>query len=127
MNKNKIDITGFNLVKLAQEAYNLSEPMGAGIMDFTEDPLSDEEAQELVDVYSDDDHVALCMDYIKGRSCKLTVRREYPAIETQSQGGTLWIRNDWPDHTPEQLEDLLNRVRNEKISPPDGYPEVGAL
>ena len=93
-----INITGADLVEVAKAAYDLSVPQGMGFMHFKDGPLSDADAKNLV---SDDDRVALSMDYVHGRACKLTVFKD-------DEG--LWIRDSWFDHTPDQLSELLERI-----------------
>jgi hypothetical protein len=93
-----IDITGVDLVKFAQKVYELSSPQGLGFMHFTPEPLSDEEAKELVDLNKDSKY-PLSMDYVYGRACKMTVFAEE---------GKLEIHDSWYDHTDKQFKDLLS-------------------
>ena len=99
--KNYIDVTDADLIKLIQEAYNLSAPQGLGFLHFTADPLSDEEAQQLIDSAANDRGIAAGLDYVKGRACKLTV-----FIEDDKR----WICNSWYDHNDAMLDLLLERV-----------------
>jgi len=94
-----IDITGVDLVKFVQRVYDLSSPQGMGFMYFTPEPLSVEEAREIIDSFKNDESVAVSLDYIKGRSCKMHVFKE---------GGKLQIHDNWYDHTDQQLKDLLS-------------------
>ena len=93
-----IDITGVDLIKLAQKAYELSSPKGLGFIHFDPDPLTEEEAEKLIYL---DPIWPLYMDYVKGRSCKLTVF---------SKEGKLFIDSHWHDHTNEDLMELLSAV-----------------
>ena len=46
-------------------------------------------------------HIAINMDYVKGRACKMTVWRE---------NDKLYICNDWYDHSDDDLKELLTRL-----------------
>ncbi len=93
-----IDVTDVDLVKFAQKVYELSKPQGMGFLHYTSDPLTTEEAEQLVESCKNDTMCVLSMDYIKGRSCKMHVRRS---------GDKLTISDSWYDHTDEQLKELL--------------------
>lgn len=93
-----IDVTGVDLVALAKKAYELSSPQGLGISHFTPEPLTDEEVRRLVERKK---CYPLSMDYVKGRSIKLHVRRE---------GDRLFVSESWYDHTKEQYRELLQSV-----------------
>jgi hypothetical protein len=60
--------------------------------------LTDEEASLYIDT---DNRVAVSMDYVKGRACKMTVFDE---------DGKLSIRDQWFDHSDSALEELLKSV-----------------
>ena len=94
-----IDITGVDLVKVAQEVYNLSIPRGLGHFQFQEGPLSQEDAESLI--HEDNPKWPLDMDYVRGRSCKFHVTQE---------DGRLYIPSSWYDHSKEDLRELLERV-----------------
>ena len=94
-----IDITGINLIEFAKKVYELSVPQGLGFLHFTSKPLTDEEAEQLVNVFKDDKTLALDMDYVKGRACKMHVRRE---------NGKLTISDTWYDHTDRIYHQLLS-------------------
>lgn len=98
----KIDITGADLVQVAKIAYDLSKPQGLGFMHFQPGPLDNETARECVDHCARIPHIALDMDYVNGRACKLSVFRD---------GDKLWIDDRWYDHTPEQHAELVRRIR----------------
>lgn len=93
-----IDITGTDLVKFAQEVYALSQPQGLGIVHYRAGELDAETARRLVD--EGKGRIALSMDYVRGRACKMTVYK---------QDGRLEIRERWFDHSDEQLTELLRR------------------
>lgn len=92
-----IDVTGIDLVKFAQKVYELSMPQGLGFLHFTPEPLSEEEAKR--SLRNDGSKIALDMDYVDGRACKMVVFRE---------GEKLEIRDAWYDHTNEQFSELLD-------------------
>lgn len=97
-----IEVTEDKLVDIAKAAYDLSSPAGLGFLHYKEGGLSDEKARELVERERKDGHVALSMDYVDGRGCKLTVFR---------LDGKLWLPKDrWFDHSPSQLAELHKRV-----------------
>lgn len=100
--KNMIEITGIgiDLRRFVKTVYDLSSPQGLGFLHFTLEPLTDGEAQEIVDTWKDDKQMALGLDYIKGRSCKMDVFRE---------GKKLYIFKNWHDHSPDDLKELLCR------------------
>lgn len=91
-----IDITGIDLVEFAKKVYELSSPQGMGILHFTPQPLTNEEAKACL---QDDTSYPLSMDYVKGRTCKMDVRREK---------GKLTIPDTWYDHTDRIYKELLN-------------------
>ncbi len=95
------DITGVDLVKLTQAAYVLSIPLGLGHLHYRPEPLSDAEARDWVSNWAHDKQIALSLDYVNGRAVKLTVFRKE---------GRLEMRDEWYDHTPEQLQTLLLEV-----------------
>ena len=96
-----IDVTGVDLKKLAKAAYALSIPRGRGFFqNFTSD-LTEQQVTNLVDRFKDDLRIALSMDYVNGRGCKLTVFKE---------NGKLLIEDKWFDHTTEDLQNLLKEV-----------------
>ena len=98
-------ITGCNLATLVQTAYRLSKPQGLGFMHYTEGDLPDEDiAKILVDQkrLNGSGNLFLRLDYVRGRSVKLTVFRE---------NDKLYLNDEWYDHTPEQQQELLEQVR----------------
>jgi len=98
-----IKVTGADPVELVKAAYDLSKPQGMGFMHYQEGSLTNEEAKSLVN--ENDDRLVVSLDYVKGRSCKFNVFK---------QGNDLFIREDWYDHSPTQLNTLLERVGVER-------------
>lgn len=98
-----IDVTEYDLRKLIKETYNLSQPQGLGALHYEKGELSEEEIDQILN-FKQYDRIVVDMDYIKGRACKMTVFR----IENK-----LKIRKDWLDHTPRQLEKLIERLDND--------------
>ncbi len=96
--KNMIEITGVNLVEFVKKVYELSNPQGMGFLHFQEGKLATGQAENIVDTWKDDNRMAIGMDYVNGRSCKMNVFKE---------NDKLWIFGDWFDHTKDQLEELL--------------------
>lgn len=99
--KDKIEVTGVDMKKFVQEVYALSRPQGMGFIHFEEGPLPDDLADAIVAHRKDDSYIALSMDYVKGRACKMVMWRD---------GDKLVIRNTWFDHHPDDLRELLERV-----------------
>ena len=95
-----IDLTGVDLVKFAQKAYDLSVPQGLGLLHFEDGGLSEAEAKEITKHTRGD--VVLDMDYVKGRACKMTVFSE----NDEKKG--LFMHDAWYDHTNDQLKELLS-------------------
>lgn len=94
---NMIEVTNLNLVDLVKKAYLLSKPQGMGFLHYMEgDELSDIEATNLIDYGNP--CIAVSMDYVKGRSCKFAVF---------NNEGKLFIEDIWYDHSPEDLDKLL--------------------
>lgn len=95
-----IDITGVDSIKFAQEVYNLSRPQGLGHLHFTQEPLSESEAKNILS--QSGGMIALGMDYVKGRACKMNVLRN-------PDTGALEIQDSWFDHDEHDLAELLER------------------
>lgn len=100
-----IDITGIDLVEFTKKVYELSVPQGMGMLHFTPDPLTDEEAKSLVALSKDDKRIALSMDYVKGRACKMHVRKD---------NDKLTISDAWYDHTDQAYQQLLDHFGIQK-------------
>lgn len=95
--ENMIDITGVDLKEFVKKVYELSAPQGLGFLHYKEGSLSNIECENIIEM-GRDDRIALDMDYISGRACKMIVFKEEEK---------LWIRTAWYDHTDEQLKELL--------------------
>lgn len=104
----RIDISNVDLVKFVQKVYELSIPVGFGILHYTPQPLSEQEAKTMINLSGP---TAVNMDYVKGRGCKMVVRRE--------EDGKLSIANTWYDHTNTQLKELLKFCGVESPKPSD--------
>lgn len=100
-----IDITEIDLIEFTKKVYELSVPQGMGFLHYTSKPLADSEAKQLVDVFKNDKRLALDMDYVKGRACKMHVRRE---------NGKLTIPDTWYDHTDRIYQQLLDHFGIQK-------------
>ena len=104
-----IDITGIDLVAFAQKVYELSVPRGLGLLHDRAGGLSQDDAKALVNSSGD---IALRMDYVHGRGCKMIVFREE---------GRLEIKDSWYDHTDGDLQNLLAAfVKNKAASAEHG-------
>ena len=93
-----IDVTHVDLVAFAKEVYAMSVPVGMGVLHARDGGLSDEDAKAQVDRFKDDKRIALGMEYVHGRCCKMTVYRK---------DGRLEMRWPWYDHTDGQGNRLL--------------------
>ena len=105
--KNCVEITGVDMKKFVKKVYDLSQPQGLGMLHFTPEPMSDELAEQIVGIGDHNDMgfpshktdgIALRMDYVGGRACKMTVHQKE---------GKLFIPKAWYDHTDSQLKKLL--------------------
>jgi hypothetical protein len=98
------EITGVDLKTFIKEVYALSCPVGLGMLHYKPGPLSDEDVNEWVAsamAHNGGSDVVVDMDYVLGRCCKMVVWR---------RKDRLFIRDDWYDHSPDELAQLLNRV-----------------
>lgn len=107
--RDPIDVTGIDLVKLLQVAYDLSHPQGAGFIQYRPGGLSDAQAQAHIERCAKFDHIALIADYVHGRAVKLQVRR---------MNGKLLLVAPWLDHTDEDLEKLLRLNKKDSAECP---------
>lgn len=71
------------------------------MMHFQEGGLPENEAKSLIRT---EGRIALDMDYVHGRGCKMVVIRE---------NDNLFIRPAWYDHTQQDLNELLNEFNIE--------------
>lgn len=97
--ENMIEITGVDLPRFVQKVYELSVPAGLGFLHFQDGGLPIAEAKRIAEIYKDGEKIALDMDYVRGRACKMVVLRE---------GKKLFMRKAWYDHTDAQLKELLS-------------------
>ncbi len=96
-----LDITGCDLIKAVQAAYDLSSPQGLGFLHFTPVPLTDDEAKQIIERGGGS---GVYMDYVKGRGCKFTIHI--------SRDGKLTMDDErWFDHGPGQLAELIKRIK----------------
>ena len=119
-----VDLTGGDLCKLIQAAFDISRPQGMGFLHYSPDHvITDEEAKEMVTdanigVHLTGSHVALNLDYVRGRAVKLTV---FLATEEQRKHNliaralpaewTHWAYADWYDHSREQMEQIVEAAK----------------
>lgn len=96
-----IDITGADLATVIREAYALSKPQGLGYLHYKDGPLPQPELEAIVARHAESRDLAASMDYVMGRAVKLVVFRK---------GDKLEIRDEWFDHSPDQLAELLKRI-----------------
>ena len=97
-----IEITGAPLETIVRAAYAPSTPRGLGHLHFQDGDLTDDEVSEIVGRFASSSMTAVGMDYVKGRSVKMTVRKD--------ADGRLWIKNRWYDHGDGQLRSFLKAI-----------------
>lgn len=98
----RIDVTGVDLKLFVKTVYNLSKPQGMGFMHFTPEDMTDEEADAVLAVQRPNSRYPICLDYVKGRACKMNVARGEEGEEHK-----LFILSTWYDHSPFALKELL--------------------
>lgn len=92
---NLIEVPKESIPDLVRKAYELSVPVGLGFLHATNEPLTDEQVNSLID-FDDEDPVT--MDYVLGRCCKFWVMKEDEKY---------FIGKSWYDHSQEQHAELL--------------------
>ena len=118
MNTEKmIEVTGCDLRVLVKKAYELSVPLGMGHLHYKAGVLDDATVDKILasaNIYSE---IRLVMDYVHGRAVKLSVFRQQSNGESptweylNAKGPELWwIYDQWPDHSAEQLDQLLSAI-----------------
>jgi hypothetical protein len=100
--ENMIEITGADLVEVVKKVYDLSKPQGLGFLHFNANPLSNEEAKEIIAIGSPRKNVVVDMDYVNGRACKFTVFKD--------DQDRKFIRSQWYDHSQADLDELLRHI-----------------
>lgn len=97
-----IEVTGCNLATLVRAAYSPSRQQGLGVLDARgRGDLTDEDVEDILARGRGDPLCACSIDYLNGRSVKMTVFRD---------GGRLFIRNSWYDHSDDDLAALLQQI-----------------
>lgn len=107
--ENMIEVKGIELPELIKRAYAFSDPQGLGHLHFQDGGLSDKDTQSIMDNVPEhkdfnEPRLVASMDYVHGRSCKFGVWRK---------GDTLYVRDQWYDHSPDQLTELLTLDRKD--------------
>lgn len=98
----QIEVTGVPLETIVRAAYNPSRPNGLGHLHFKEGGLTDEEVAEIIGRFAESPFTAVGMDYVKGRSVKMTVRKD--------KEGRHFIQNRWYDHGDGALRSFLEAI-----------------
>ena len=99
MTDGMVEITGCDIRQFVRDCYEMSGPQGLGHLNYTAGPIPESDVEHIVGCKSKRYRVQ--MDYVFGRSIKMTVRI--------GDGGTWWIHDSWYDHTPEQYAKLLRK------------------
>ncbi len=77
-------------------AYDLSHPVGMGVLHYRHGPLDADTLDRIVG-----NGESIRMDYVHGRQCKFSI---------QKQGEKYFVRAPWYDHTDEDLAVLLRQI-----------------
>lgn len=96
-----IDVTDAPLEAIVRAAYSFSRPQGLGHLHYQPGDLTDEEFAQIITATAGPSFVALSMDYVKGRACKMTVFQ---------QDGRRYIDNRWYNHSDGQLRQFLETI-----------------
>ena len=108
-----VDLTGADLLVMVQKAYDLSVPQGMGFLHYLDGhTINDEQADMLLEAQRGSMD-AFRLDYVHGRSVKLTVYRAEILAEAP-EGITMFMHPDWYDHSEAQLEALLEACMPKK-------------
>ena len=87
------------ILPLVKAAYNMSSPVGMGRFRFNSAPMTDSEAQAIIDMSNP--KIVVSMDYVKGRQCKFAIFKIR---------GRFFIDDSWYDHSKWEYAILLNSV-----------------
>ena len=93
-----IDVSASTPLELVKAAYALSRPQGLGVIHAVDGPLSEADAQAILDEQPPGGRLVASMDYVHGRACKFTIYRH---------DEKMWIRGRWFDHSNHRLAQLL--------------------
>jgi len=99
----KVKIPANSLRAAVRLAYDMSVPVGMGVLNFRPEPLDDATLEQIVD-RADSSHPGpvVRMDYVHGRCCKFT-------IYADGKGG-FYVNPTWYDHTQQDLVELLTKI-----------------
>ena len=107
---NLIEIDPTKIVELIQFAYVRSRPQGMGLFHFMNEPMSKEQASEIISIWHPKD---IYMDYIRGRAVKLTIMR--------TENNQYWINPFWFDHTIREFYELVEKFA---LDPKEGLAKI---
>jgi len=79
-----------------------------GFLHFKDGDISEQEVKEIIDRFSKDKRIAVDLDYLYGRACKMTVSRSGEGYE---------LPDSWYDHSNSQYNELLKRHGIKKETP----------
>lgn len=91
-----IEIPEDKLTALISAVYNISRPVGMGRLHYRPGPIPDELLKHILG-----NPYGIHMDYLYGRQCKFSVQE----IE-----GHYFISKSWPDHSAEDLAQVLKEI-----------------
>ena len=95
-----IEIPADKLRDAISLAYALSSPVGMGMIHYREGGLDSATIDAVIATWAQGP-IAARMDYVHGRQCKFTVRRD---------AERLFVGPSWHDHSEDQLIDLLTAL-----------------
>ena len=105
-----IDITDIPLRDFVKRVYNMSQPVEMGFLHYEPGDMTDDEADAIIN-RNTDLLVAVHMDYVRGRQCKMFVFQRHPHEDrpflVKNPHVKRYIHARWMDHTDEQLDMLL--------------------
>ncbi len=103
---------GLGRVKAVQAAYDLSRPVGLGLLHYRPGSLATEEAERLLSIGSPHQlpygglTPVIFLDYVLGRCVKFEIWK--------NEQGEYLIDDPWYDHTAEHLHELICRSTKAK-------------
>ena len=94
-----MDITGIDKAEILAALYNAARPLGLGVLHFTPEDMTVEDARTMISDYQEDFRGELYFDYVKGRVMK--IRLDSNDLET-------WLYNR--DNGDGAAERVIERI-----------------
>lgn len=93
-----------DVVTLVKKVYDLSIPVGLGMLHYRDGGLSDGEVNSII---KSDTEYMVRMDYVNGRQCKFN-------LFYNEETGDVYTHKEWYDHTDSQFKELLSSIGKSK-------------